>query len=81
MKDNIPTDANGNPVINAQLATMPESTSTTPTTPEAAFDPAQGNLTTNVPSGLWGQYFYQDYALAYALGIKVQVAADDLDNN
>ncbi|MFY0444873.1 MBG domain-containing protein [Lactobacillus gasseri] len=79
LKDNIPTDANGNPVINAQLATMPESTSTTPTTPEAAFDPAQGNLTTNVPSGLWGQYFYQDYALAYALGIKVQVAADDLD--
>ncbi len=81
LRDDIPTDANGNPVINAQLATMPKSTSTTPTTPEVAFDPAQGNSTTNVPSGLWGQYFYQDYALAYALGIKVQVAEDDLDNN
>lgn len=80
LKDNIPTDANGNPIINAQLATMPKSTSTTPTTPEAAFDPVHGN-STNFPAGLWGQYFYQDYALAYALGIKVQVAADDLDNN
>lgn len=80
LKDNIPTDTNGNPIINAQLATMPKSTSTTPTTPEAAFDPVHGN-STNFPAGLWGQYFYQDYALAYALGIKVQVAADDLDNN
>ena len=80
LRDDIPTDDNGNPVINAQLATMPKSTSTTPTTPEVAFDPAQGN-STNFPAGLWGQYFYQDYALAYALGIKVQVAEDDLVNN
>lgn len=80
LRDDIPTDSNGNPVINAQLATMPKSTSTTPTTPEVAFDPAQGN-STNFPAGLWGQYFYQDYALAYALGIKVQVAEDDLVNN
>lgn len=80
LRDDIPTDDNGNPVINAQLATMPKSTSTTPTTPEVAFDPAQGN-STNFPAGLWGQYFYQDYVLAYALGIKVQVAEDDLVNN
>ncbi|MDU8979485.1 MAG: MBG domain-containing protein, partial [Lactobacillus paragasseri] len=80
LRDDIPTDANGNPVINAQLATMPKSTSATPTTPEVAFNPVQGN-STNFPAGLWGQYFYQDYALAYALGIKVQVAEDDLDNN
>lgn len=82
LRDDIPTDSNGNPVINAQLATMPKSTSATPTTPELAFDPVKGEPSTNnVPAGLWGQYFYQDYALAYALGIKVQVAADDLDNN
>lgn len=54
LRDDIPTDDNGNPVINAQLATMPKSTSTTPTTPEVAFDPAQGN-STNFPAGLWGQ--------------------------
>ena len=75
MRDDITTDANGNPVINAQLATMPKSTSATPTTPEVAFDPAQGGSnSTNVPVGLWGQYFYQDYALAYALGIKVSAS-------
>ena len=75
LRDDIPTDANGNPVINAQLATMPKSTSATPTTPEVAFDPAQGGSnSTNVPVGLWGQYFYQDYALAYALGIKVSAS-------
>lgn len=75
LRDDIPTDANGNPVINAQLATMPKSTSTTPTTPEVAFDPAQGGSnSTNVPVGLWGQYFYQDYAFAYALGIKVSAS-------
>ena len=50
LRDDIPTDANGNPVINAQLATMPKSTSATPTTPEVAFDPAQGGSnSTNVP--------------------------------
>lgn len=68
LRDDIPVDANGNPVINAQLATMPQSTDTTPTTPTVAFDPSGSNHTVK---GLWGQYFYQDYALAYALGIKV----------
>ena len=81
LRDDIPTDDNGNPVINAQLATMPKSTSATPTTPAVAFDPVQGEPSTNnAPAGLWGQYFYQDYALAYALGIKVQVAADEIDS-
>lgn len=81
LRDDIPTDDNGNPVINAQLATMPKSTSATPTTPAVAFDPIQGEPSTNnAPAGLWGQYFYQDYALAYALGIKVQVAADEIDS-
>jgi hypothetical protein len=69
LRDDIPTDSNGNPVINAQLATMPKSTSATPTTPEVAFDPVRGGV-----NGLWGQYFYQDYALAYALGIKVSAS-------
>lgn len=64
--DNLPTDANGNLVINAQLATTPQSTSTTPTTPQVAFDPTGFNN-----GGIGGQYFYQDYALAYALGIKI----------
>lgn len=81
LRDDIPTDDNGNPVINAQLATMPKSTSATPTTLAVAFDPVQGEPSTNnAPAGLWGQYFYQDYALAYALGIKVQVAADEIDS-
>lgn len=66
LRDDIPTDATGKPVINAQLATMPKSTNNTPTTPQVAFDP-----TSNGFQGLWGQYFYQDYALAYVLGIKV----------
>lgn len=71
LRDDIPTDDNGNPVINAQLATMPKSTSATPTTPAVAFDPVQGEPSTNnAPAGLWGQYFYQDYALAYALGYQ-----------
>ena len=69
LRDDVPVDASGNPVINAQLATMPQSTTATPTTPELAFDP-----TSNSVQGLWGQYFYQDYALAYALGIKVSAS-------
>lgn len=67
LRDDIPADENGNPVINAQLATMPQSTQATPTTPQLAFDPSQ-------TQGLLGQYFYQDFALAYALGIKTQLA-------
>lgn len=73
LRDDIPTDASGNPVINAQLATTPQSTANTPTTPHVAFDPTKGQ-------GLWGRYFYQDYAEAYALGIKVQVASNEIVN-
>ncbi|HJA47280.1 MAG TPA: KxYKxGKxW signal peptide domain-containing protein [Candidatus Limosilactobacillus excrementigallinarum] len=53
---NIPTDKNGDPVINAQLdhASAP------------IFDPTSAGNTA------WGEYFYQDYALAYALGIKIK---------
>lgn len=69
LRDDIPVDASGNPIINAQLSTMPESTFNTPTTPQLAFDP-----TSNSVQGLWGQYFYQDYALAYALGINVSAS-------
>ena len=69
LRDDIPVDASGNPIINAQLATMPQSTTATPTTPELAFDP-----TSNSFQGLWGQYFYQDYALAYALGITASAS-------
>lgn len=71
LRDDIQVDASGNPIINAQLSTMPESTFNTPTTPQLAFDPTGTN---NTSQGLWGQYFYQDYALAYALGIKVSAS-------
>lgn len=71
LRDDIQVDASGNPIINAQLSTMPESTLNTPTTPQLAFDPTGTN---NTSQGLWGQYFYQDYALAYALGIKVSAS-------
>ncbi len=73
LRDDIPVDASGNPIINAQLATMPESTTATPTTPRLAFDPT-GNANGVPNTGLWGQYFYQDYALAYALGIKISAS-------
>lgn len=63
LRDDIPVDKSGNPVINAQLATMQKSTPQTITSPAVAFDPTNN-------SALLGQYFYQDYALAYALGIK-----------
>ncbi|MBB1079593.1 KxYKxGKxW signal peptide domain-containing protein [Limosilactobacillus sp. STM2_1] len=62
VRDDIPKDANGNPVINAQLATGPLTNADT----QLAFDPVA--LASN--NNAVGEYFYQDYALAYALGIK-----------
>ena len=39
LRDDIPTDANGNPVINTQLSTAPKSTQAVPTNPQVAFNP------------------------------------------
>ncbi|MBB1069396.1 KxYKxGKxW signal peptide domain-containing protein [Limosilactobacillus sp. RRLNB_1_1] len=73
IRDDIPKDAAGNPVINAQLATQPLSPiGVTPNQPQVAFDPTAtytGSGQKN--NGTWGDYFYQDYPLAFALGIKV----------
>lgn len=79
LRDDIPTDANGNPVINTQLSTAPKSTQAVPTNPQVAFNPV--TISSNGP---WMQYFYQDYALAYALGITPTIndwtAPTDLEN-
>ncbi len=61
LKKGIKTDSNGNPVINAQLASDGSHTT-------LGFDP------TSVDASTLGQYFYQDYDLAYALGVKTEVS-------
>lgn len=59
LRTDIPVDSAGNPVINAQLSDNGQ----------VAF-----NLTSpNTSTSTLGQYFYQDYALAYALGIATNV--------
>lgn len=69
LKTDIPTDANGNPVINAQLAS--DASNTTAGFDPTAIDPSTGKP---VDSTTLGQYFYQDYALAYALGVRTTVS-------
>ena len=59
LKKGIPVDNNGNPIITAQL----ESDEAKRT---LGFDPTQN-------ASSLGQYFYQDYDLAYALGIRTTV--------
>ena len=58
LKSNIPTNVNGDPVINAQLSEIENG--------NPAFDPKY--------STILGQYFYQDFALAWALGITTTVS-------
>ncbi|MBB1124587.1 MBG domain-containing protein [Limosilactobacillus albertensis] len=63
LRTDIPVDSAGNPVINAQLADNGQ----------VAFMNinSAGQITDNTST--LGQYFYQDYALAYALGIATNV--------
>lgn len=64
LRTDIPVDSGGNPVINAQLSNNGQ----------VAFmgtDSKTGQITDNTST--LGQYFYQDYALAYALGIATNV--------
>lgn len=78
LRTDIPVDSAGNPVINAQLSDngQPAFMST---------DSNTGQITGNTST--LGQYFYQDYALAYAFGIATNVtdwtptAAEDAKTN
>lgn len=62
IRDDIPKDENGDPVINAQLSYQDVNNLSL----QSGFDPTKD-------VGTLGQYFYQDYALAYALGVKSHV--------
>ncbi|MGN1283649.1 MAG: MBG domain-containing protein [Limosilactobacillus sp.] len=61
LKKGIPIDSDGNPVINAQLASNGGHTT-------LGFDPNSDNAST------FGQYFYQDFDLAYALGVRTEIS-------
>lgn len=61
LKKGISVDQNGNPVINAQLASDGNHT-------KLGFDP------NSVDASTLGQYFYQDFDLAYALGVRTTIS-------
>ena len=71
LRTDIPTDADGDPVINAQGQTYANDADSTllpsNNTQQVGFDPSKGAQTL-------GQYFYQDYALAYSLGVTTNVS-------
>lgn len=63
LRTDIPIDSAGHPVITVQSHEGDDSS--------LAFDPTIDN---GPNGGAWGEYFYQDYALAYALGIRADAS-------
>ncbi|WP_300923514.1 KxYKxGKxW signal peptide domain-containing protein [uncultured Limosilactobacillus sp.] len=70
LRTDIPVDSAGNPVINAQLSDNGQPAFMNTNSVGQIIDP---NTNQGVNTGTLGQYFYQDYALAYALGIATNV--------
>lgn len=73
LRTDIPVDSQGNPVINAQLATNASGIVAGSTYVQQAFDPTQ--LNTSDANATWGKYFYQDYDQALKLNLGIHVSA------